>query len=283
MKTAIKLIIALAFVININKALADDLKYKLYVTNINYISEKTLEFDIYLMKLWKDKEELKYGFGQYILNINPGFANSGILTYSMMKSDLPESMRPSEASVSENQLILSVNSIDPDFKSFPLIPDEEPGLLIAKMKLETSSDKFSKDKFDLEWSNGEYNLNTRIATFVDDKAVEVRDFRSYFFSSNDLGSSAGLSSKSSKFSLSQNYPNPFNPSTIISYSLAKDAFTVVRVYDISGKLVATLVNEDLDAGEYKVSFNGSNFASGIYYYKITSGNLTASKRMFLIR
>ncbi len=283
MKNALKLITIIAFLINFNSAFANDLKYKLYVTNINYISEKTLEFDIYLMKLRNDKEELKYGFGQYILNINPEFANSGILTYTLMNSDLPEYMRPSGASVSENQLILSVNKIDPDFKSFPVIPDEEPGLLIAKMKLETSSDKFSKEDFDLEWSNGEYNLNTRIATFVDNKTVEVRDFRNYFFSSNDPGSSAGFSSQPSKFSLSQNYPNPFNPSTIISYSLTEDAFTSFRVYDINGKIVATLVNEDLDAGHYEVSFNGSNFASGIYYYKIISGKFTAGKRMFLIR
>jgi hypothetical protein len=283
MKNAIKLITALMFFININTSLADDLKYKLYVTNINYISEKTLEFDIYLMKLMNDKEELKYGFGMYILNINPGFANSGILTYTLMNSDLPGPMRPSGASVSENQLILSINNIDPDFESFPVIPYEEPGLLIAKMKLETSSDKFSKEDFDLEWSNGENNLNTRIATFVDDKTVEVRDFRNYFFSSNDQGFSGGLSSRPSKFSLSQNSPNPFNPSTFISYSLTEDAFTSLRVYDINGKIVATLVNEDLDAGEYEVGFNGGNFASGIYYYKIISGKYTAGKRMFLIK
>ena len=86
-----------------------------------------------------------------------------------------------------------------------------------------------------------------------------------------------------EFSLSQNYPNPFNPSTVIRYSLIENSFTSLKVYDITGKEVANLVNESQDPGRYEVTFNGSNFSSGVYFYKITAGNFSSVKRMFLIK
>ncbi len=85
------------------------------------------------------------------------------------------------------------------------------------------------------------------------------------------------------YELSQNYPNPFNPSTKIRFDLPQSGLVTLKVYDILGKEVATLVNEDKSAGYYEVNFNASNFASGVYFYRITAGKFTAIKKLLLIK
>lgn len=85
------------------------------------------------------------------------------------------------------------------------------------------------------------------------------------------------------YSLSQNYPNPFNPVTKINYDLPKDGMVKLVVYDILGREVKTLVNEVKQAGRYTVEFNGSGFASGIYFYRIQTGNFVQVKRMVMIK
>jgi hypothetical protein len=85
------------------------------------------------------------------------------------------------------------------------------------------------------------------------------------------------------FELKQNYPNPFNPATTINFSIPKSGFTKLTVFDLLGKEVASLVNEVKSAGNYEVNFNAVNLSSGIYIYKITSGEFSASKQMLLIK
>jgi hypothetical protein len=86
-----------------------------------------------------------------------------------------------------------------------------------------------------------------------------------------------------QFSLGQNYPNPFNPTTMIEYNLANAGVVELKIYDITGKEVTTLVNEFQDAGSHRIQFNAVNFASGIYFYKIKSGSFQDVKRMVLIK
>lgn len=85
------------------------------------------------------------------------------------------------------------------------------------------------------------------------------------------------------FELSQNYPNPFNPSTKINYDLPVDGKVSIKLFDMSGKEVATLVNEVKTAGYYSVDFNASSLSSGIYFYSISANNFTATKKMMLIK
>jgi len=85
------------------------------------------------------------------------------------------------------------------------------------------------------------------------------------------------------YSLYQNYPNPFNPNTNIKYQIANNKFVTLKVFDLLGREVAILVNEFQKTGTYEVSFNGSEFASGIYFYKIQAGSFTQVKRMVLIK
>ncbi len=86
-----------------------------------------------------------------------------------------------------------------------------------------------------------------------------------------------------EFSLEQNYPNPFNPATTIAFSLPKTGFTSLKVYDILGNEVTTLVNEVKDAGVYKLQFDGSNLASGMYIYQLQAGGLFESKKLLLLK
>ncbi len=85
------------------------------------------------------------------------------------------------------------------------------------------------------------------------------------------------------FTLSQNYPNPFNPSTLINYSIPSPGIVTLKVFDMLGREVATLVNEQQPAGNYKVSFDASQLASGVYFYRITANKFVSTKKMLLLK
>ncbi|MEO8515063.1 MAG: T9SS type A sorting domain-containing protein [Ignavibacteria bacterium] len=86
-----------------------------------------------------------------------------------------------------------------------------------------------------------------------------------------------------QFSLSQNYPNPFNPSTKIQFALPKSTYVQIIVYDELGRELETIVNEQLNAGTYQMDWNAANFPSGVYYYKLTAGSYSDTKKMVLIK
>jgi hypothetical protein len=85
------------------------------------------------------------------------------------------------------------------------------------------------------------------------------------------------------FILGQNYPNPFNPVTTIKYELPKSSVVSLAVFDILGREVSVLVNERRDAGVYEVRFDGSNLASGMYFYRLQAGDYVATKRFLLVK
>jgi Secretion system C-terminal sorting domain len=85
------------------------------------------------------------------------------------------------------------------------------------------------------------------------------------------------------YKLEQNYPNPFNPSTKISFNIAQSGFVSLKVYDALGREVATLVNEVTPAGNHIINFNASDLASGIYFYRLKTGNFTESRKMILLK
>jgi hypothetical protein len=86
-----------------------------------------------------------------------------------------------------------------------------------------------------------------------------------------------------QYSLSQNYPNPFNPSTTISFSIPTSEFISLKVFDVLGKEIAALVNEEKPAGSYNVNFDASQLSSGIYFYKLQAGNYFEMKKMILMK
>jgi hypothetical protein len=113
-----------------------------------------------------------------------------------------------------------------------------------------------------------------------------------YYKRNPTGNTIGIKNINSdipdKFSLSQNYPNPFNPSTIIRYKIKDSRFVTLKVYDILGKVVATLVNEKQSPGEYELPFSINQFSgyqipSGIYFYTLRAGDYVETKKMLMIK
>lgn len=86
-----------------------------------------------------------------------------------------------------------------------------------------------------------------------------------------------------EFNLTGNYPNPFNASTTIGYSLSKPSDVTIAIYDMLGRLIETISSETQTAGEHSVIWNAGNFASGVYFYKITAGGFEQTKRMTLLK
>jgi hypothetical protein len=87
-----------------------------------------------------------------------------------------------------------------------------------------------------------------------------------------------------QFVLHQNYPNPFNPQTMISYSLPRASTTTLKVFDVLGRGIATLVNNEINAaGDHEVSFDATNLPSGVYFYRLEAEKYVATKEMVLIK
>ena len=100
---------------------------------------------------------------------------------------------------------------------------------------------------------------------------------------NPVGLSSNENEIPKDFYLYQNYPNPFNPSTHIRFDLAKSGFVTLDVYDITGRKVTELVNENLNAGKHNAEFNASELSSGIYFYRIVTPEFTSIRKMILVK
>jgi hypothetical protein len=86
-----------------------------------------------------------------------------------------------------------------------------------------------------------------------------------------------------QFMLGQNYPNPFNSSTNIEFHVNTKSFVSLRIYDAQGKIIRTLVSQELAPGKYKVDVDANNFSSGMYLYRMTAGDFTETKKMILVK
>jgi hypothetical protein len=100
---------------------------------------------------------------------------------------------------------------------------------------------------------------------------------------NVTGISTNKSNVPTSFSLEQNYPNPFNPTTTISFSLPSKSFVSLKVFDITGREVATIVSEEMSSGTYSRLWNAANVSSGIYFYRIQTGSYTQTKKLVLLK
>ncbi len=125
-----------------------------------------------------------------------------------------------------------------------------------------------------------YSFLDRTATGKVQYRLKQIDFDGRFEYSNIIEVDAGAPKQ---FALEQNYPNPFNPTTVISYQLPVASEVSLKVYDVLGKEVATLVSERQEAGTYHFNFNASSLSSGVYFYRLKAGNFVATKKMLLLK
>jgi PKD repeat protein len=121
----------------------------------------------------------------------------------------------------------------------------------------------------------------RIINVDDDLIADVSD--AVFTIDIVTGLEEDKQSIPSEFNLSQNYPNPFNPVTLIKYQVPEASLVSIKVYDIIGREVAVLVNEEKSPGNYQVSFSSENLASGVYFYKMVAGDFSSVKKMNLLK
>ena len=85
------------------------------------------------------------------------------------------------------------------------------------------------------------------------------------------------------YALEQNYPNPFNPVTVIEYSLPRQSFVSLKIYDVLGRVAQTLVEERQEAGYYKAEFDATALSSGVYFYRLVGGSFVSTKKMLLLK
>lgn len=140
-------------------------------------------------------------------------------------------------------------------------------------------------------SSGSYQLVSSVVDYSSTSVSNVTLESSNNYLNVDVVLTAdGLTSVKSEsnnavttYALSQNYPNPFNPNTLISYQLPANGFVTIKVYNVIGKEIATLVNEYQQSGNYSKEFNANGLTSGVYFYTIKSGSYSATKKMILMK
>ncbi len=118
-----------------------------------------------------------------------------------------------------------------------------------------------------------------VAREIDDTAQIIFD-RNLIITGVDLEDNLSLPVE---YSLSQNYPNPFNPTTTINYQIPEISFVTLKIYDVLGNEITTLVNEEKPSGYYEIGFNASSLASGIYFYSLQTGSFVETKKMVLMK
>ena len=155
----------------------------------------------------------------------------------------------------------------------------------ATVKYDSLGNQLWVMRYDYSGQYGDYpssiTLDKNGSVFVTGQSN--RDFLTIKYSQL-TGTSTIFSEIPTQYSLSQNYPNPFNPKTVISYELRVTSDAELKVFDVLGNEVAELVNEKQNAGSFSVEFDGSGFASGIYFYSlITDGVIIDTKRMILLK
>ncbi|MCI0448415.1 MAG: T9SS type A sorting domain-containing protein [Chlorobi bacterium] len=129
------------------------------------------------------------------------------------------------------------------------------------------------------------NSQLHVAWSADVDGTEI------YYKRNPTGNPVGITSINSEipgeFSLEQNYPNPFNPKTIINFQLPSSNsgsnYVTLKIYDMTGREVSTLVNQQLNAGSYSVDFDGSGLSSGVYFYRLHAGGFSDVKKMNLVK
>jgi hypothetical protein len=139
-------------------------------------------------------------------------------------------------------------------------------------------------------------------TWIKSTTPTTRDLRAIYFYDENQGfavgdsgvilytSNGGVTSVRDRegslptgFALEQNYPNPFNPSTTIVFHLRERSFVSLKVYDVLGREIATLVSEELYAGDYSVTWEAASFPSGVYFYQLRAGPYVGTKKLMLVR
>ena len=258
--------------------------YRLAISEPSFTSAGSFEFTITLRPGSEESAGFAYSLGQYFITFNEELLKGGKLNCEISGSDLPESLRPRNPSVSGNMIRLACNPAPADKSNLQTVASKREGLLIAKIRITSNSGDFSTRNAMLSWAGEDSRLRTKIFCFENNMHVDKTGgiiFETY--SGNISEESDNPVQTPEEFSMSQNYPNPFNPSTVIKYALPVQGNVTIKVYDIAGKEVRTLVDRTVEAGEHIAEFRADGLASGMYFYRITSGSFSKVMKMVLVK
>ena len=165
------------------------------------------------------------------------------------------------------------------------------GFVLQRSKIIINDDRYDKTRYtEIAFVQGNgTSTNENNYNYIDNNLTEgIYSYRliqiDFDGTQNKIGEVVvNVENKIKDFSLSQNYPNPFNPSTKIEYSIPQDGFVSLKIYNAEGEEIKQLVNAVKPAGSYSVNFNASNFPSGIYFYRLETGDYTSVKKMVLMK
>ncbi|MGA9295571.1 MAG: right-handed parallel beta-helix repeat-containing protein [Ignavibacteriaceae bacterium] len=149
---------------------------------------------------------------------------------------------------------------------------------LAKSPRSADSSIAQTDLFGLAPNSSLINAGTDVGIAFMGNAPDIGAFESSMVNSINISENIP-----GKFTLLQNYPNPFNPATIIEYILPVKSKIILAVFNLEGQKIKELVNEDKPAGKYSITFNAGEFASGVYFYELSDGNRTLSRKMILLK
>jgi hypothetical protein len=136
--------------------------------------------------------------------------------------------------------------------------------------------------FEVTWTVPSQGIGTQVVRmFNNDNPSQFQDVT--FYVRRTTTAITNISSTVKSFELKQNYPNPFNPVTNINFSIPKAQNVSLKVYDMMGREVADLVNQFIQAGEYRADFSGANLSSGVYYYTLKTDEFSSIKSMVLVK
>jgi len=235
------------------------------------VTEFTAEGNVALSISFADNTLVNYRALKHDWKTNLFVADQDTLSFGLVQ--ISDSLTKSVAIINNSNLEVEINRIlnrDSAFyvnTSLPItIPPNGTGTIEVSFKPESVKD-YSDDLY-IQWNKE----NERISQVVS------------LTGSTDLVP-VGLSPLLNpiRFSLNQNFPNPFNPSTLIRFQIASPGATTLKVYDILGRELKTLVNEFKSIGEYEIMFNATNLPAGIYFYRLRSGNFVETKKMILLK
>lgn len=203
--------------------------------------------------------------------------DQGIAAYETNTAPLPVVLSSISASAIGKNVVLrwttetEVNNHMFEIERADIEKDPENYVKIGEVKgAGNSNRKIDYEFVDKNLSSGKYAYRLKQIDF---------DGKTEYFKTNVVE----VKIKPVEFSLEQNYPNPFNPSTTIKFALPEKSSVVLKVYDVTGKEIATLANGTFEAGEHKVEFNAANLKSGIYVYKLQAGDKSFSRKMILMK
>ena len=262
----------------------------LRVTNLTQINLSTITFDLWLKNT--SNIGLHYYIGQYFLGFNKQILR-GEAVIEIIESGLPEKFRPRNPKIdsasTDWRIMYAVNR--PPGIGREYIINGGDSVLVMKSSI-SSYQGFNAEQLNLKLQTVMVSSPaTVIYAYIGDReksiAANCRTIHDY---TNIV--LTGIQDDNKKlipktFALLQNYPNPFNPTTVINYELPVNSHIILKIYDILGREVFTLVNEEKTAGYYEASFNGANLTSGVYIYRlIAQGNGTkfsSIKKMMLVK